>query len=53
MKLPSFIPQVSRPWNANDNATWAAMTPNERRWSFLFDMLVVVVPLGIIIYGAS
>lgn len=47
MKLPNWIPQVGRPWNYAYGDVWDAMTPNERRASWLFDAAVVVVVLGL------
>lgn len=41
MKLPTWIPQISKPFNPAYRDTWDAMSPNERRWSFLFDAGVV------------
>lgn len=48
MKLPRFIPQVSKPWNPAWQDAWEAMTPNERRWSWLFDATLVVIVLVIV-----
>lgn len=44
-KLPKWIPQVSKPWNPAYKEVWEAMTPNEKRWSFLVDVIVVAVVL--------
>ncbi len=41
MKLPRWIPQVSRPWNPAFRETWDAMTTVERQMSFLFDCAIV------------
>jgi hypothetical protein len=38
MQLPSWIPQVGKPWNPAFHEAWEEMTPNEKRWSFLFDV---------------
>jgi hypothetical protein len=43
VKLPRWIPQVSLPWNKAFKDTWHAMTPNERRWSFLIDIFAVAM----------
>lgn len=45
MKIPSWVPQVSRPFSPAYRETWDAMTPDERRASFLFDLVVVGVVL--------
>lgn len=41
MTLPTWLPQTSRPREPSWQATWDAMTPNERRASFLFDAVLV------------
>lgn len=57
MSLPRWIPQTPRPSSlfsekAGYSDTWDAMTPNERRWSFLLtDLPVIVVCIGMVIYG--
>lgn len=48
MKLPTFIPQVPKPWNPAYRETWNVMTPNEKRWSFLVDVVIVIVILSIV-----
>jgi hypothetical protein len=47
-KLPTWIPQTPRPSSsiserAGYGETWDAMTPNERRWSFLLTDLPVIL----------
>lgn len=50
MKPPKFIPEVRKPWNPVFRDTWERMTPDERRWSFLFDAaLILVVILTVVI----
>lgn len=51
MRAPKWIPQVRRPWNPAYREVWDAMSPDERRWSFLFDALIAVVCIGLIIMG--
>ncbi len=46
--LPEWIPQISKPFNAVCEDTWNAMTPNEKRWSFLIDLVILVVSLSIL-----
>ena len=48
-----LIPQVSRPFNPAYRATWDAMTPRERQWSFIADMLIVGAVLLILYWAAS
>ena len=48
MKLPHWIPQVQRPWNPAFGETWDAMTPNERRASFLIDIAICGVFLSLL-----
>lgn len=43
MKIPEWVPQVSRPFNPAYREVWDVMTPNERRASFLFDAFVVAI----------
>lgn len=45
-KLPRWIPQTPKPWNPAYIPTWEAMTENERRWSFLFDLVVCALFVG-------
>lgn len=47
-KLPEWIPQVSKPFNAVWQDTWEAMTSNEKRWSFLIDFVILAVGLSVI-----
>lgn len=49
-KLPEWVPQVSRPYNHAYREVWDAMTPNDRRWSFVVDVLVVI---GIIVLAVG
>lgn len=49
-QLPEWVPQVSKPFNAVWKDTWESMTPNEKRWSFLVDFVILVVGLSVI-YG--
>jgi hypothetical protein len=51
MRLPSWVPEVRRPWNPAFHDTWKAMTRTERQASFLFDCLVVlavIVGMGLL-----
>lgn len=50
MKIPTWILVVNRPWNPAWQETWDAMTPSERRASWLFDAVVVIVV--IVVLGA-
>lgn len=50
-QLPTWIPQVPKPWNPAYHETWEAMTPNERRWSFIVDMVIFIV--GITIFAGA
>jgi len=43
MRLPAWIPQVRKPWNPAYHGTWEAMTPNERRWSTVIDLGVLII----------
>lgn len=47
MKLPSWVPQVLKPWNPAYHDTWGTMSPNDRRWSFLVDVVIVGMVLGL------
>ncbi len=49
MKLPVWIPQVSKPWNPAFQETWGVMTPNERRWSWVFDAVLVITVLLVLV----
>jgi hypothetical protein len=51
MKLPTWIPMVSRPWNPAYRSTWDAMDDNEKRWSWLVDAAVVLVALAVICWA--
>ncbi len=42
MQVPTWIPQVRRPWNPAYRETWDVMTPNDRRVSFLIDAAIVI-----------
>lgn len=52
MKLPNWVPKVNRPWNPTYVSTWDAMSDNEKRWSFLIDVIIVTITIGIIIICA-
>lgn len=52
MKLPDWIPQVTRPWNPAWRETWKAMTPDQRRASFLMDVVICAVVV-VILYLAG
>lgn len=41
MKAPRWIPKVRKPFNPAFHDTWDAMTDDEKRWSFLLDMVIV------------
>ena len=51
MKLPTWLPKVSRPWNPAYGPVWDAMSDNEKRVSFLVDVVIVVVALAFIVNG--
>jgi hypothetical protein len=41
MKLPTWIPKVPRPWNPAWCEAWDIMSDNEKRWSFVVDMVIL------------
>lgn len=47
-KLPTWIPKVPRPFNPAYHSTWDAMSDNEKRWSFIVDIVIVAVAAGLI-----
>jgi hypothetical protein len=47
MKIPTWVPKVSRPRNPAYGPTWDAMNDNEKRASFLVDMAIVAAALAI------
>lgn len=47
MRLPDWVPEVPRPFNSDWAETWDVMTPNERRWSFIFDATVVAAVVAL------
>lgn len=51
--LPRWIPQTPKPSSMSGfDKTWEAMSPNERRWSFLLtDLPVLVVGGALVAYG--
>lgn len=47
MNLPTWIPETPYPFNPAWQPAWEAMTPNERRASFLFDVGVWAIVFGL------
>lgn len=47
-KLPTWIPRISRPFNPAYRSTYDRMTDNDKRWSFLIDVGIVVVVIVIL-----
>lgn len=47
-KLPTWIPRISRPFNPAYHSTYDKMTDNERRWSFLIDVGIVITVIIIL-----
>lgn len=46
MKLPSWFPQVPRPWNPAYRGVWHLMTKEEKQWSLFVDLCVAAVCVG-------
>lgn len=47
MRLPRWFPPVSEPWNPAYKDTWRAMTREERQWSRFYDLVLVVIVVGV------
>jgi hypothetical protein len=52
VKLPSWIPAVSRPWNPAYRPVWDVMTHQERQVSFLIDLAVIAIVMALIFLPA-
>lgn len=48
--MTSWLPEVPKPYNQAYQAVWDEMTPDERRWSFLFDVFVVVIVIAAVAF---
>jgi len=51
MKIPSWVPQVPRPFNPAFSDVWDEMSPDERRASFLFDAVLVAVVAALVFFA--
>lgn len=52
MKLPHWFPAATRPWNPAFRDTWDAMSHEERQWSLMVD-LVIVVGVLLMLFGLA
>lgn len=53
MKLPTWVPRISRPWNEDWRDTFDAMSDNEKRWSFVVDVIICAVVIGAAIWAGG
>jgi hypothetical protein len=50
MRLPDWIPETPRPFWQDKVEAWEAMTANERRWSFVIDVIFCVIFVAVIVF---